>query len=95
MKLKLISIAVDGTETVIKELSTRRKIFDRSVIDAFLLSDLQKSVGGYVEIASVKSDIIVLANEEGMLTGMNYNKIGSSVAGFHLVGPIGTITYSK
>lgn len=37
------------------------------------LEDLQKAVGGYIEVFQVSTDLAILCDEEGKLKGAEYN----------------------
>jgi hypothetical protein len=51
------------------------------------LADLQKHVGGYIEIIRLENDFSMVVNEEGLLEGLEYNQIASEIAApHHIVG---------
>ena len=49
------------------------------------LEALQKAVGGYIETVSIFTDVTLICNEEGRLTGLPYNM---DFAGIRFVGPV-------
>ena len=56
--------------------------------EEFTLGELQKAVGGYIEIVSVPpwSDIILIVDEEGRLKHKRCNEAASEMAGQYIVG---------
>jgi hypothetical protein len=51
------------------------------------LDDLQKHVGGWIEVAHRNEDETVLVDEEGLIKGLPVNKFVSALLGQTLVGP--------
>ena len=49
------------------------------------LEAFQKAVGGYIETISVRDDLVLIVNEEGLIAGLPYN---TSVLGLGLVGTV-------
>ena len=43
----------------------------------FSLKELQKAVGGYIEIVRLSNNIVMVVNEEGWLRGLEFNKAAS------------------
>lgn len=86
---ELVKITPSGERTVIQEVYSK---VSRPSIDMFELKELQESVSGYFEVIQAgKLNIIVLANEDGLMRSMPYNRIGSQIAGISLVGDVGII----
>lgn len=56
----------------------------------FTLEELQKAVGGYVEIVSVNpwADVIMLVDEEGPLKRKRCNELASEIIGQYIVGDV-------
>tara|TARA_R100000654_G_scaffold2744_4_gene10002 strand:+ start:4145 stop:4396 length:252 start_codon:yes stop_codon:yes gene_type:complete len=70
-------ISVEGEQTVVEpEEST------------FSLEELQKYVGGFIEIVPVDDSRMAVVNDEGFVRKMPMNSVGSQVAGRLLVGPV-------
>ena len=68
---------------------------DGSVVDyppagkAYKLEELQKAVGGYIEVVSLKGGYIMVINEEGKLNGLPINQKATDLYGNprdHVVG---------
>ena len=53
----------------------------------FTLREVQKMVGGYVEVVYLRDGRILLADEEGLLKGLPLNRAASRMAGRPIVGP--------
>lgn len=53
----------------------------------FKLREVQKMVGGYVEVVYLRDGRIMLADEEGLLKGLPLNRAASRMAGRPIVGP--------
>lgn len=54
-------------------------------------TDYQKAVGGLITgvySRALPEDTTIFANDEGLLIGMDYNFVASSLVGTHLVGPV-------
>ncbi|NLL91650.1 MAG: DUF3846 domain-containing protein [Ruminococcaceae bacterium] len=49
------------------------------------LSELQRSVGGYIETVTIAKDMTIICNEDGRLLEMPYN---CNICGVDFVGPI-------
>lgn len=49
------------------------------------LRDLQQAVGGYIEAVTLRSDVVLLCNEEGRLRGLPHNL---KFFGHDFVGPL-------
>lgn len=54
----------------------------------FSLKELQKFVGGYIEIVQKNSITIFVVNEEGLIHGLIVNKKASLMCGRTLVGNV-------
>jgi hypothetical protein len=58
----------------------------------FTLPELQKIVGGYIEIAQTDSALMMVLNEEGKLMGLPVNVIASALYRYrstdHIVGNV-------
>jgi len=84
--MELIVIETDGT-------TTRKSI---PVGDSWTLEQLQKEVGGYIEICRIDSSIgegfdldgttIMLVDEDGMYKNLTYNSVASSFAEQTILG---------
>lgn len=68
---------------------------DGSVVDyppagkAYTLEELQKAVGGYIEVVSLNGGYIMVVNEEGKLHGLLRNQHATALLGStwdHIVG---------
>ena len=46
----------------------------------FSLEEIQKYVGGYIEIIYLEGDMIMVVNEEGKVMGMDINPIATFIA---------------
>lgn len=54
----------------------------------FSLDELNKIVGGYIEILHLTAGRIAVVNEEGRLMGLQFNPRASLTTGYHLVGNV-------
>jgi hypothetical protein len=54
----------------------------------FSLSEMQKFVGGYIEIIWLSSTEVMVLNEEGRLNGLPCNVDASNLANQHIVGNV-------
>ena len=45
----------------------------------FELEELQKAVGGYIEIINLGNDQLMVVNEEGKIDGLPYNLIATQI----------------
>jgi hypothetical protein len=52
------------------------------------LKEMQKLVGGYIELLSIMTDKLMVLNEEGVLRGLPYNLAASILAGRDIVGDV-------
>lgn len=68
---------------------------DGSVVDyppkdrAYTLEEVQKAVGGYIEVVNLNSGYIMVINEEGKLNGLPVNQKATDLWGSpwdHIVG---------
>lgn len=63
---------------------------------SFQLDELQKYVGGYIEIIHhPKEDMIAVVNEEGRLLELPYNPYASLIFGREIVGDVVSCDSSK
>ena len=49
------------------------------------LEAFQKAVGGYIEVVTVASDLVLICNEEGRLLDMPFN---TTICGMDFYGPV-------
>lgn len=58
--------------------------------DEFTLSELEKAIGGDIEIIPVNpwDDIIMVVGEEGLAKGKRHNRLASEMVGHHIVGDV-------
>jgi len=54
---------------------------------AELLQVLQEAVGGYIEVVSCGSHILIV-NEEGLIKNLMHNEVASKIAGQRIVGTV-------
>lgn len=56
----------------------------------FTLGELQKAVGGLIEIVSVPpwNDVVLIVDEEGQLKRKRCNELASEIAGLYIVGDV-------
>lgn len=67
---------------VIKEPGQAAKVepLFNNTLEAF-----QQAVGGYIETVTIKDDLVIICNEEGLLRGLPFN---TTVAGVGFVGTV-------
>jgi hypothetical protein len=51
--------------------------------DKFTLDQLQKLVGGYIQVIELKDDRQMIINEEGKLMGLPYNDTATKIYNHH------------
>jgi hypothetical protein len=56
--------------------------------EAFGLKELQKAVGGYIELVYLGNDKILVVNEEGLLENLPLNRKASTLARRPIVGNV-------
>jgi hypothetical protein len=54
----------------------------------FSLAELQKYVGGYIEIVRLEGGAYMVVNEEGLIIGLRVNACASALAHHHIVGDV-------
>ena len=52
------------------------------------LDQLQKAVGGYIELVYLQGNKIMVVNEEGLIKRLPYNYKASKIAGKNIVGDV-------
>ena len=52
------------------------------------LDQLQKAVGGYIELVYLQGNKIMVVNEEGLIERLPYNHKASKLAGKDIVGDV-------
>ena len=57
----------------------------------YTLKELQKMVGGFIEVVCEDENHIILANEDGLSKKLPYNEFASYLYGKHLVGNVAVI----
>ena len=63
---------------------------------SFSLEELQKLVGGYIELIRLPLDkSTMVVNEEGLLHDLPFNSLASSIAGRHVVGNVVILTAAE
>lgn len=72
---------------IIKSDGTERNVEPRNGGD-FSLSEMQRIVGGFIEIVTLKDGQLMVVNEEGMLLEMPYNQKASELYGQPVVGNV-------
>ena len=71
------------------ELITVKQVKGEDTNGSLTLEQIQESVGGYFEIVGgVFDGRIMLAQEEGLLKGLEKNILASKMAGKIIVGPV-------
>ena len=54
-----------------------------STSNKFTLTELQKYVGGYIQVIPLQDDLVMVINEEGKLLGLPRNDKATELANFH------------
>jgi hypothetical protein len=72
---------------IIKTDGTEREVEPRNGSD-FSLSEMQRIVGGFIEIVTLKDHQLMVVNEEGVILEMPYNKKASELYGQPIVGNV-------
>lgn len=54
----------------------------------FTLSELQKFVGGYIELMYLPEDKVLVVNEDGLFKGLSLNAFASGLVGRPIVGNV-------
>lgn len=74
-------------ELLIEVNATESKQYEGEV----QLNDLQKAVGGLIEVIHMK-DAIMIVNEEGLIKELPYNILASSIIGAPIMGDVVLLT---
>lgn len=72
---------------IIKTDGTEREVEPRNGSD-FSLSEMQRIVGGFIEIVTLKDHQLMVVNEEGVILEMPYNAKASELYGQPIVGNV-------
>ena len=65
--------------TLIKADETSTEVKPKNNKKHFSLEELQKFVGGYIQIANTTDGRLMIMNEEGRLNGLPFNKIATDL----------------
>jgi len=84
--LKAIKVASDSIPLWIPVQGRPKEVMPANNTD-FKLREVQKMVGGYVEVVYLRDGRIMLVDEEGLLKGSPLNREASRMAGRPIVGP--------
>lgn len=71
-------LKTDGTETLVTPANGKK----------FTLEEMQKYVGGYIEIVRGPNSSKLIVNEEGLLQGLPLNRLASLAANRYIVGDV-------
>ena len=83
--LKAIKVASDSIPLWIPVQGRPKEVMPANNTD-FKLREVQKLVGGYVEVVYLRDGRIMLVDEEGLLKGSPLNRAASRMAGRPIVG---------
>lgn len=75
------------SELLIEPNHTESSIYNGEI----KLEDLQKAVGGLIEIIHLKDSIMII-NEEGAMKELPYNILASGIVGYPIVGNVVLLT---
>lgn len=85
--LKAIKVASDSIPLWIPVQGRPKEVMPANNTD-FKLREVQKLVGGYVEVVYLRDGRIMLVDEEGLLKGAPLNRAASRMAGRPIVGNV-------
>jgi len=71
---------------LIKPDGTTQERIEPTNRKVFMLAEMQKYVGGYIEFVYLPNDEIMVVNEEGLLKGLPFNDVASLIAKRTIVG---------
>lgn len=85
--LKVVKVASDDSQPLWIPVQGRAKEVMPANGTDFQLREVQKMVGGYVEVVYLRDGRVMLVDEEGLLKGAPLNREASRMAGRPIVGP--------
>lgn len=80
--------------TIIYSNGTETEVSPANGTD-FKLEELQKIVGGYIEVLNLNDGRIMVVNEEGKIQGLDLNVIATYIYGRHTDCVVGNVLVCK